>query len=343
MSTDEFREGALPNPPTNCLPSGLSHADLVRAVSQSGFPLQTIVARMLRQSDARMGVTEEWSYLDPETQKARTIDILATLDLYDFVAEQQRVEPTLNALIECKQSEMPYLFFLTDEEPWIPNFPSVAGLVDQVITISTDDDTSTWSLDVLHAFELDRHPFMRAPAFAFSFSKSSRKGKKIELTGSDAYDGLMQPLLKAVQHYHVAEAPTDIAVYFRAHLVVAIAVLDAPMITVRVAEGEQRLAFEPWVRVVRRVTQEPHRLHSHHVFAIDVLHKDFVGTYLTRHLRPFAESFRDAVNRHQAELATCKAFASGMGANSRTGRESRLRPPRKRSRIAKPPMGRPRP
>ena len=97
------------NPGSNKLGSGVTEKAVNEAVAKSGYPLQTIIARSLRGQE--FGVNEEWSYIDRDTSDLRTLDIMAAKLFYDFESEPTRVRPTLNLLIECKQSNLPFIFF----------------------------------------------------------------------------------------------------------------------------------------------------------------------------------------------------------------------------------------
>ena len=94
------------NPESNVLGKGIEESDIALAVRASGYPLQIIVSKILGD---KFHLIEEWSYRDGDTE--RTIDLLAEMQLFDFSEPQPRVRPTLNLLIECKQSDLPYIFF----------------------------------------------------------------------------------------------------------------------------------------------------------------------------------------------------------------------------------------
>lgn len=66
--------------------------------------------------------------------------------------------------------------------------------------------------------------------------------------------------------------------------------------------------------------------HAGRTMAIDVVHKDFFRDYLREHLVPFAQKFSERALRHHEILATGKAFAEGMEAESREGLYDRIRP-----------------
>jgi len=101
-------EQSANNPTANILGSGVTEADLAEAIRHSGYPLQTVIANYLRN---RFMVQEEWGYVDRDTRELRTIDILAQDRLYDLSAEQPYARPILNLIIECKQSDLPFVFF----------------------------------------------------------------------------------------------------------------------------------------------------------------------------------------------------------------------------------------
>lgn len=324
---------AIPNNPlTNKLGSGLTEADLLAAVSKSGYPLQTIVANLLR---SQFHVQQEWCYLDKDTHESRTIDILAEKSLFDLTQEQPRVRPTLDLLVECKQSALPYVFFLTANKPWVPYFPLLGGLFKHALTITTDDDASTWEFTVLDALALDSHPFIKKePKYCMSFAKCVRKGSEVELSGDESFHGLILPILKAMHHFQLAESPPKTAYYFDCHLIIGIGVLDAPMVGVRVSEQSHDLELLPWVRVVRHETDEtPDWNHRTRLFAIDIVHKDFLQDYLGKHVLPFAEEFCKLVIKHQQVLASGKAFATGMGKYWSHNIEQRLEPVKMRAQV----------
>lgn len=109
------------NPEANQLIAGVSPERLEQAVRLSGYPLQRVVAEELLR---RFRVTEEWSYNDSATKEHRTLDVLA------FLAIQESEKLWINAalLVECKRSELPYVFFQA-VAPILPyDFPAVVGL-----------------------------------------------------------------------------------------------------------------------------------------------------------------------------------------------------------------------
>jgi hypothetical protein len=313
------------NPPTNQLGPGISAEQVINAVEKSGYPLQTIVGTVLRR---KFDVQEEWGYVDRDSGDLRSMDMRADLRLHGW-SPQPRVRPHLTLVIECKQSQLPYVFFQAESPSGLLDHPKVFGLHTPTITVSTDDDASTWVFTVIHALDLHEHGFQTAPSFCTTFSRCVRKSADLELSGTEAYSGLVLPLIKALDHLSNAERPPDTAVYFDAHLCVGLGVLDAPMIVARRDAGATRLEFTPWIRVLRHEYSEAAEAFSRdRLWALDVVHKDFLETYLESHLIPFAEQFAGRVLAHPNEIATGEAFAEGMGADSWRDVESRLRPKR---------------
>jgi hypothetical protein len=313
------------NPLSNQLGAGLNEAQVLGAVQRSGYPLQTIVGDALRSA---FSVQEEWCYVDRDTKELRTIDIHASRMLFDFdFASQPRVRPQLDLIVECKQSQLPYVFFLSPGAHVSLNFPEIAGLRKKTLEINTDDDLSRWSYHVSHALGLNNDVFHKAPRYCNSFGKCVRKGTELELSGSEAYSGLVLPLVKGIQHLIVTEQPVETAFYFDAHLTLAVGVLDAPMIGVSVEGRATSLILLPWVRVLRHeYLEDGDKRQKNNLWVIDIVHKDFFEPYLNNHVLPFSARYSERVLRHPKELATGEGFVQGMGKESWYDIEARLMP-----------------
>ncbi|WP_121810227.1 hypothetical protein [Mucilaginibacter kameinonensis] len=312
------------NPPTNILPNGLAEADIDKAITKSGYPLQLIIGEKLRK---RFHCQDEWSYIDSDSHEIRTMDILASARLYTFDNDNQpRVRPELNLLIECKQSDLPYIFFLTPDKIFTNDFPLVAGLFSKNLKVVSDYDPSSWHFSVIHALQLQEQEFLNGDVpTCFTFSKCVRKGPDVILSGTDGYNNLVLPLLKALKHFDASEVPPKTAHYFDAHLCLAIGVLDAPMIGVTVTETGHISKLLPCVRVYRHDSIE-HKDWSQRskLSAIDLVHKDYFDQYMEEKVIPFAKRYSELVLKHGTVLAEGKAFVKGMGDNSWTDIEPRL-------------------
>lgn len=314
------------NPLTNALSQGISEQDILEAVKLSGYPLQTIITEKLKSFD----LTEEWSFVDRDTKSMRNIDILAEKRLYsyeDFL--DTRVRPYLSLLIECKQSSLPYVFFLTKHKPFLDNFPIYTGLFNNNhIQIKSNDTRDTWSLSINRLFGLVKHDFIcNSPYNSKVFSKCVRKGREFELSGSDTYNSVVMPVIKAMSHYSQVCTPPKTAHYFSSYLTMGIAVIDGPMLGINVNEdGNNELVFTPWVRVLRHENDDELKwMYKGKHYVIDVIHKDFFSTYIEQHLMPFAESYASYALKHAKVLANGKGFIKGMGQDCTNNLEDRLK------------------
>jgi len=314
---------ASDNPATNALGSGVSDEMVEQAIQASGYPLQLVVAQEL---SGDFSLQEEWSFVDPDSGSARTIDLLASKLLFERKEPQPRIRPELNFIVECKQSDLPYVFFLSGSHPWLPDFPVISGLKTRDIVLTSDDDPSSWTFRPLHVLELDRHPFLtESVPFCMTFSKCVRKGKELFLSGSDPYQSLVFPIIKAVSHFDKVQSPPSTAYYFDCHMVIGLAILDAPMVGVRLTETGNVTEILPWVRIVRhQACDGENKAERSQILGIDVIHKDYLRTYVDQHVTPFAEEFSALALKHAHELADARGFAPSMGENSWTEIESRL-------------------
>jgi hypothetical protein len=314
------------NTPENRLTGGLTEPQVQEAVRKSGYPLQTIIASSLRMD---FSVQEEWSFIDSDSGTLRTLDVLASRRMFELRNEGQPfVRPTSDLLIECKQSDLPFVFFMSASKPWLRTFPYFAGLAYDGVAIKTDDDRSTWHESILGALGLTQDCFIISDVdCCTSLSKCVRKGKEIKLSGNEAFQSIALPLVKAIRFFKKQEEPSKTARYFDLHIPLAIAVVDAPMIVARIENNVNLLHLTPWVRVVRREAVEAeHWTDRERIFGIDVVHKSFFDRYLQQHAIPFAQKIAPLAIKHHIELVSGEGFASGMGADLFTNIEGRLRP-----------------
>ena len=228
--------------------------------------------------------------------------------------------------IECKQSELPYVFFLSPQTVQTTNYPMFSGLFDKSISINTDDDNSTYNTAIIDCLGQREHSFLvNAVPSCMTFSKCVRKGKDIALSGTDAYQNLVMPLLKSLQHLDNIERPPKTAYYFDGHITVGIGVVDGPMIGVKINGDKHETELLPWVRVSRHESYENEDWTKRQkIFSIDIVHKDFFETYLNENLLPFAKSLSEKMLKHHQVLADGKGFAKGMGKQGWRKIEERL-------------------
>ena len=312
------------NPATNILGSGITGSDVDNAIQKSGYPLQTIIADMIRKE---FRTQEEWSFIDSKSQEIRSIDIHAEKPLYEFNGQKQpRARPILSLNIECKQSELPYVFFLSSQTIQTENYPLFAGLFRKNIIIKTDDDSSIWDWPIINCVGLEQHKFLiqSAPS-CMTFSKCVRKGKDVELSGTDAYQNLVMPLVKSLQHFDNLTKPPKTAFYCDCHIAFGIGLIQGPMVGVKVYGTKHKTELIPWVRVSRHESYENKDwTKRQRIYSIDIVHKDYFRIYLYNNLLPFAKSLAEKILKHQIVIAEGKGFVKGMGENWQTTIEERL-------------------
>jgi hypothetical protein len=322
------------NPASNNLSAGITELDLDCAIKKSGYPLQSIVASWLRFSfppdySLRWFVEEEWSYVDSDTHEIRTMDIHASVDLSNWPKPESDpqtlddqpignyyVSPYLELLVECKQSELPYVFFLTTK-PSVPDFPMISGLHSHSILLEAFSEEEE-TISVLDLLGLQKHPFLRDANFASTFARCERKGggDRMKLSGDEPYNQIVLPLVKSATYLNERNKPANGTEYFRCSIVFCIGILNAPMVGVRVTEQSHELTMLPWVRVVRHHQEKSIPQPQKRIIAIDVLHKDFFHTYMNAHLLPFAEDFSRSCGQNEITLVT-GALVDGRGRGPR--------------------------
>ncbi|HKO36395.1 MAG TPA: hypothetical protein VJV21_07945 [Pyrinomonadaceae bacterium] len=273
------------NPPQNALPSEIDETVVAEAIAASGYPLQLRVASFL---SSRFKLVEEWAFKDRTTGELRSLDLYATMQLSDTGV----VRPGLTLLIECKRSRLPYVFFRTATPPEIQSFPAIHGL--RAETLTTHAPNAQMQMPIGHLLGLGAEPFAtKGPDFCATFSKCARKGKDVELSGVDAFNNIVLPLVSALRYDADHRRLSQPQPMYFPTVTLAICVLQAPMLLTEVVSGYRVL--HPWVRIIR---EEAAIGNPREQYAIDVVHVDFLDKFLSEHLLPFVEVFRErAVGR----------------------------------------------
>jgi hypothetical protein len=276
------------NPPANNLPVSINESDFIRAIEASGYPLQGVVAEKLK---GQFIVAEEWGYIDRDSKEHRSLDIYASKWLGGNDGE---IQPGVGLLIECKRSQQPFVFFQNLTRKHIPHFPTVVGLpTGRRIAVSERSGGRTREVELTEATGLDQLPFVSTgPPLCSAFSKAIPSGKKVELSGSDAFNSVVLPLVKAQAH---AVELFDRANNQPPHLpriLMGLGVLEAPMVLVEGPSAAAHPKLVPWVRVVRQeaIPVKGFMSDQYRFFVIDIVHADYFETFRDTHLMPFAES-----------------------------------------------------
>jgi hypothetical protein len=182
------------NPDSNCLKEGVTDAQVETAVRASGYPLQRVVAEQLL---GVFQVTEEWGYVDRETTERRALDVFA----FKRLRETTRLWVDLALLVECKRSDLPFVFFAA-AAPRVPReFPVVAGLRGKAPELHVTSVGST-STPASRFLGLHDFPFVSGGATTCSaFTRAERKGKELDLSGSVPFSQVVMPLISALKHF----------------------------------------------------------------------------------------------------------------------------------------------
>jgi hypothetical protein len=297
------------NPATNALPAGMTLEQLASAIHYSGYPLQSVVAAQLMPDFV---VTEEWGFVDRETGIYRTLDIFAYKNLVGNARAGSRVEPGLILLIECKRSELPYVFFKSPAQRRVNDFPAIYGLTAGSIELH-ESQAYTWH-EPSECLGLAEHSFITpGPVLCSAFSKSLRKGKDFELSGTDPFNKIMLPLVNAIDHAFKLYKLGQVQQVCYPRLVLSVCVLDAPMVVANAMSDE--LELFPWVRVIRqepKTDKQMEQVHGVRHYAVDVVHKDYLSVFVNEQVLPFAECFVERACLKDEILATCKGVVKSL-------------------------------
>lgn len=288
------------NPSENALPPGVEPSQVVEAVEQSGYPLQSAVASYL--TDA-FHVTEEWGYRDREGDTHRTLDVFA----FKRIRKEELKGSEFNwffldlaLLIECKRSSLPYVFFRRVAGNLPDNYPPLAG-VGRVVHLRERKEPPArpenrgWSIPVAEILKLQDLEFVsEGPPTSAAFSRLHwKKSSSLELSGTDPFHQLVLPLGKAqdfaMDYYEPGKARRD---FIAPTLVMAVAVVDAPIAVVSLHGEDTELEMRPWVRIIR---QERGQRNSWEIdtlkhFVVDVVHWRYFRSFVEQRLLPFAET-----------------------------------------------------
>lgn len=276
------------NPARNSLSPSVNEGELLSAIEASGYPLQGIVADKLR---PLFDVFEEWGYLDRDTKEHRSLDVHACIDLTKDKCSV--VQPDLVLLIECKRSVHPFIFFKNVTDRSILGFPAIAGLKRGVVEIHETSGKRLSEMKGAHALGLVTLPFVEnGPPRCSAFSRATLSGKKVELSGTELFNGLVLPLVKALDHasslYKAREQPDRLF----PKLLLLIGVVDAPMLLVESPHRASDPILTPWIRIVRHESVEDvHSWQRFQHYGIDVVHIDYLDEFISGRLLPFAEEF----------------------------------------------------
>jgi len=281
------------------LPPGVDADQLTQAVSVSGYPLQTVVALKLQ---SRFEVTEEWDFVDRTSGEHRSLDLFAhgRLD-----SNSEHLMPALNLLIECKRSELPYVFFQAAVPRIPPQFPSIVGFKTRRFEIhrGSDDYRDSTASQILDCSSL---AFPSEPPIASTFCRAERKGKAFELSGAVPYNGIVLPLSSALEHHRdVWKDMQEQATYYP-QISLCICVIDAPLVVASGLPESPKLRSESWVRLVRQEAVQEGRRWGTRQYVVDCVGRQRLGDYISNHALPFAEQVASRMVEKESMVRAAK-------------------------------------
>jgi hypothetical protein len=290
---------AINNPPDNQLYKGTSEAAVIEAIDLAGYPLQSVVADHLV---AHFGVTEEWGYIDRDTQAHRSLDVFA-FKTFGEAGKVASIACHAAVLVECKRSRAPFVFFQRVADRPVPGYPSIAGSADGSVTLKAPSSRSQRSVAVADVLGLRDVAFVAdAPPRCSAFTRAELHGERVRMSGEEAYNGVVLPLVKAADHaanlYNTAERTGHRSLT----MLLPVAVLDAPMLLIESPTKSRDPIATPWVRIVRQEAKGTDTSGWFRWYAIDAVHASYFPTYLEHHLLPFLQVFADRVSQQSLVL-----------------------------------------
>jgi hypothetical protein len=247
--------------------------------------IETIKDDETEPSRAGFSIQEEWSFIDEESSTVRQIDALVAWQPdRNYQTEDKFSDPSnwinveLAFLIECKQSELPYVA-LTRETAGSCRIPILLGLpCDNIQLIPRENPDLSIGMSAYDALAIWDLGFP-SPALAVSIAKAHRKGgKDLELSGEETYRSVTLPMLKALDYYKKTSTPREGQIYHTVRLVFPIVVVRAPLVGVRVQGGEVELRDLQWTRLLRSEPESGQRWDSN-TSGIDIVQYEYLPSY----------------------------------------------------------------
>ena len=233
--------------------------------------------------------------------------------------------PYVTLLIECKRSTHPHVFFKNVIDRDIPKFPKIAGITHKSVTLHEREGNrgcETSAAEVLGLVEL---PFIASgPPRCSAFARGVSNGEKVKLSGTVPFNSLILPLVKAIDHTSSMYTSDANAQRLYPILILAIGVLDAPMLVVEDPSNASEPAMTPWTRVLRQEAYVEHRWINHRHYVIDAVHIDFFDDFVSNHLMPFIDEFSARAKTQEAIL-----FQGGVVPNLNSWRWDEIQPANK--------------
>ncbi|MYC65064.1 MAG: hypothetical protein F4X12_01880 [Acidobacteriia bacterium] len=140
-----------------------------------------------------------------------------------------------------------------------------------------------------------------------SFTKSERKGERLNLSGSFPFNQVIMPLASATEHFTSLWKTIGSPGAVFACMVHPICIVDGPMVLVQGGPSSSRLQLCPWVRIIlQEATSERDDGFSHH-YVVDFVHRAYVSEFISEHIVPFVQQFADRAVSAEEFIVQMKA------------------------------------
>jgi hypothetical protein len=256
------------NPAANALPIGISESALTEGIARSGYPVQGMVAAELLK---HCHVSEEWGFRDPQTGDHRALDIRGSF--FTQPPEGRQIQQLVHLLIECKSSTKPFIFFKAVTDRQLPGI-QISGIGGR---FELKDERGRTRIETPVAQMLgldDLEWFSKATPVATSFAVAHPKGKSpVELSGTEAYNGAVLPLCKALDFARSRAPDGDRTRFIYPTVHIPVLVLDAPMVLVEDPSQADDPLLVPRLRILRHEASAENKAWARdRLYQIEVVH-----------------------------------------------------------------------
>jgi hypothetical protein len=283
--------------------------EVLAAIDSAGWLLEQQAARVL---DAQGFATRpSWAFRDPDNPtNSRELDVWSVTHIFD--EPLGKIEISVNVLVECKQSDMPYCAIGQE----LPEYRRMGNPAEHTLPVSYvpskyDDETNT--LDYQYAWDAfdfrsisARHGLSEFRATQLT-RLESKDGKKWRASNEGIFSTATYPLAKAIRAFQeshnpgnyvhspptkplveVAEARGSVKLFLRFPVIL----ISCPLYVVDAGSESPVLTMADWVRLQRHLVSE----HVKGLFEFDIVTRDYFPQYLEQNVLGFANAIAEQVS-----------------------------------------------
>lgn len=258
---------------------------IIGALEGSGFLFEQEIATVLEANGFH--VETSWPYLDEETKKSRELDLRAVKNVAHI--EDQKLQVFVELLVECKDSETPFVFLerqknkreQQQQRPKAYVFPKKNYQV----------PTGSNAYREVRAFEHlglgGSHYYFKEQNKATQFSKIVRKGSNWVANHEGIYDSLFLPVAKALEaRIKALPKPTQTGDWRTVWLFFPIVALRDHLMAMSVSGHEKSLQNRGRITFVRNLDSDLLKGE----YLVDFVTSTHLQSYLENDVGSFAEA-----------------------------------------------------